>query len=270
MRIGQDFLMVDREAERGSNAIIRGMPDLYGSVLSVAAVDKRDVFGHTPFTLHSTKNDREYRIAKFSDSVDSAMVPVMADEDVTALRAKYVGKTMYPMSRLLSVTMGPSHHQLRHLKRGGGPVVIRGIWRSAKLLHLGQIDPFLLGDSYQVSGWYPLMVVFELKGQTIFEDAQLDSEKLFVTPLADPWAFERTFSLTSKSQDFVDWKPIPGGFAEPPWPESGFTPKQVAWLRGWPNVVRSYEDTIKLPTWIYTRKGKTHRIMRFVNGRLVL
>lgn len=269
---GQPYLLMDRTPRRVTLGDPATAHDLYATTLTIENVGKT-VQWQTPVRLRATKTGAS--ISTTFPHLDNVpgLTPVYVDGEVRQLRRRYIGKTVYPMGLYLAVQEDSYGNHLVPVKRGEAAIVIRDIWRGARPGQLGNIDPTITGDhQFFLTGWYPIYVVFDIKTPDLVMpyEHNLNKSGHLIAVLPDAWAFDRQFSLTSKKEDFPQWKPHPNGFKEPIFPEPGMTPKQLAWLRSWPIFVGSMSETVALKEWRYEPYQSPPATFRFEKGRLLM
>lgn len=266
LRVSQLFLSTGRHM-REVLELNRTAPILesFGKTLTITG------FGSAAHSIPVTFDDgrNAFELTFFSPHKHPLWLhPVFQDASAKDLAEKFVGTTVWPMQNSLDVLVDGSWNRMR-CKRGSDPAVIRGIWRAARRAPvLGHLEMYLLGSKQElISGWYPLYVVFEMSPRALSSGAGDAMENLFVTLVADPWEFERQFSTTSMADDFRDW-PSTGEAMPPIRLEVGMTPKQVAWIEGWPVVAASLLETLELPEWRYEPTDQPAYTYRFQHGKL--
>jgi hypothetical protein len=198
------------------------------------------------------------------------LAPVWKDGAAKDLIRRFGGKTVYSMGSYLPI-MEDVHSTSSWTSERSAPVVIRDVWRAARPQNLSSLPPGILGyQQIQISGWFPLYVVFEADSKKLFPyKRNLQHRQRFVALIADPWVFDRLFSKTTMAQDFKDWKPKVQGQKGPTWPEVGMTPKQVAWLRGWPSLVAPLDETLQATSWRFLSRDRPPMVFNFKNRRLL-
>lgn len=266
-KVGQPLLLIDRKPGRFRLGDPKVMASLYGTILTVVSVGSLER-GFAPVRLVAEKDGAIFRTSLMGNF--DSLPPVVADSGVLALRRRYLGKTVYPMGHNVVVQTDSGGAQALSVKRGA-QIVVRDIWRASRPLQLGHVASETIGGkNYLLSGWYPLFVVFDVKTPKLMftERRGLDYKGPFIALVVDDWAMERQFSLTSLKADFPTWKPRQG-LKEPTFPETGFSPKQLAWMRGWPTYVGSPKSTLGLTEWRYEPEGGSPSVFKFKNGKLL-
>ena len=153
-------------------------------------------------------------------------------------------------------------------KHGTVSVVIRGVWRAASGQVMHSLSPEVFGEVQDsVHAWLPLYVVFDISPSSgAFHWDERFGTRL-ITCVADPWEFERLFSLTSMREDCKELLDengeIPKGL------RPGMTPKQVAWLWGWPMFVGTQSETLALSEWRYAPMDHPPHSFFFKDGKLL-
>lgn len=266
-RVGQKFLMLNSSPKMRVDLASKEMTELVGTTLTMEKFTDTQIH-RADATLKSDKTGKTVSTQLSFDSPSSEVAAVYKDKDAKALSKKYVGKTVYLMGRYLSLVLDHQTNHLKHIPEGS-EVVIKDIWRSAKPQNLSSVSPYICGGRQDfLSGWYPLYVVLEAKRDVFPSDKQINVNLPIVTLVADPWAFERVFSQTTKEQDFKDWKPNPGGGDKPTFIEVGLTPKQLAWMHGWPSLVAPIKQTLSASHWVYDPADHPQQTYVFNKGKL--
>ena len=266
LRVSQEFLSTARRRPDIAKALGEAIYTEFGCTLTISEVGpgRHEI----PATLRSGQG--EYHLTFFSaEGVPTWLEPVFKDDSALLLESKYVGKTVFPMDSRLYLIEDGSASRLRY-EKGTMSVVIRGVWRASRRRPgPGRIPLSVLGSNQDlIDYWYPLYVVFDVVSGKRQTDANTADYVRFVTLVSDPWEFERVFSSTSMAQDFgkldvselgrLSFRPI-----------EAMTPKQVAWVAGWPVVAAPLEETLGLTEWRYEPRDSEPYFYRFKDGRLL-
>lgn len=197
------------------------------------------------------------------------LYPLVADETVDRLKAKYLGKRVWGYGGLDVFSddrMGTSYDGL--------PIL--GIYRA-----YGYGRTLNVGGPFETSNVNVLTYFVALDPLVIrFGGSALSSvQPLMGTPIpqhlptyaivSDTWDFERLYSLASIADAHPSWSAAILSKIRNGKIEKGMTKDMIAWMFGYPSIYGTLEQVRQLDVWEYEQPAPFSYTVRFRNGVVV-
>ncbi len=210
--------------------------------------------------------DFDVYVPKAPDAMSApGLYPLVVDDSVKHLRAKYAGRQVWGYGGLYA-----------YLSGGGtsGPLAVEGIYRAAgygAVLGIGSPQYWSADLASDFVALDPLVIrfgtpaIYAKPGPAV----PLEQVPASYAILSDVWDFERSYSLVSMTRMHPEWPAATLDAIGQHEVEMGMTKDMIAWMLGYPAAYGTKEQVQKLDVWTYEAPAPFGYTVYFRNGVVV-